>query len=44
MADEAKTLAEKQEDRKKEIKELAEKSANISRQAVNEANDAIFGG
>ena len=44
MASEAKNLADKQEDKKKEIKDLAEKASNISRQAVAEANDAIYGG
>lgn len=44
MAEDAKTLTDRQEALRKEIKKLAETAKNISKQALNEANEAIFGG
>lgn len=44
MAEDAKTLTDRQETLRKEIKKLAETAKNISKQALNEANEAIFGG
>lgn len=44
MAQEAKTLTDHQEAHRKKIKKLAEMAKNISKQALNEANEAIFGG
>lgn len=44
MAEQAKLLADRQEERNKEIKALAERARNASKEALNEANEAIFGG
>lgn len=43
IAQEARKLAEKHENRSKEIEQIAEKAINASRQAVAEANEAIYG-
>jgi uncharacterized protein YoxC len=43
LAEEAKRFADKQSATMKQIKELAERASNASRQAVSEANEAIFG-
>ncbi|VDM40381.1 unnamed protein product [Toxocara canis] len=44
IAQEARKLANKHENRSREIETLAEKTKNASRQALAEAKDAIFGG
>uniref|UniRef100_A0A914ZML2 Laminin-like protein lam-2 n=1 Tax=Parascaris univalens TaxID=6257 RepID=A0A914ZML2_PARUN len=44
IAQEARKLADKHENRSREIEMLAEKTKNASRQALVEAKDAIFGG
>lgn len=44
IAQEARKLADKHENRSREIEMLAEKTKNASRQALIEAKDAIFGG
>ncbi|KAI1730594.1 laminin EGF domain-containing protein [Ditylenchus destructor] len=40
----AKTAVDRYESRMNEIKALSEKTRNLSKQALNEANEAIFGG
>ncbi|VDK20917.1 unnamed protein product [Anisakis simplex] len=44
IAQEARKLADKHENRSREIEMLAEKTQNASKQALTEAKDAIFGG
>lgn len=44
IAQEARKLAEKHENRSSEIEALADKIANASKQALVEAKEAIFGG
>lgn len=44
MAEGAKRFTDRQEEHRKNIKKLAETAKNISKQALNEANEAIFGG
>lgn len=43
LAGEAKQLADKQEQRRREVFAMAEQVRNASRQALNDANEAIFG-
>uniref|UniRef100_A0A0N5AHT3 Laminin EGF-like domain-containing protein n=1 Tax=Syphacia muris TaxID=451379 RepID=A0A0N5AHT3_9BILA len=44
IAEEARSLAERHEERSVLIKELAQKAMNVSKQAVLEADDAVWGG
>lgn len=43
LAFEAKTLADKQDQRRRNILALAEEISNISRSALSDTNEAIFG-
>lgn len=44
LATEVKQLVDGQEGRMNKIKTLSDKTRNLSKQALNEANEAIFGG
>lgn len=44
IAEEARTLADRHEERSKAMEELAQKAMNASKQAVLEADEAVWGG